>query len=314
MTIYNRIDYSNPKHWLSLPDSINKQADVFYLYPTAWIKCNTSEPDICEINNASMLEGSEITLKSQAFAFESSCNIFAPFYRQASIECFLESTDKIRDVFLRAPLPDATGAFEYYTKHLNNGRPFILAGHSQGSALLLSILARYMKEHAEVYERMIAAYIIGCPVTKPFLSKFSHLKIAESSEDTGVIISYNTEAPEIHGRNIAWLPESITINPITWTQEETHASKEQNLGSLIIDEQWNILESNVKNYADARVDRKRGVVVCNSVNPEILYFGNPLFPKGVYHSFDYPFYYNNLGENAAERIRSYLSKQKTRTD
>lgn len=314
MTKYNKIDYSNPKHWLSLPDSKDKQADVFYLYPTSWIKNNPSEPDICELDNPSLLEGSAITYKAQASAFETSCNIYAPYYRQASIECFLETTEKIRDVFLQAPLPDAIDAFEYYIKYFNNGRPFLLAGHSQGSALLLSILARYMKEHSGVYERMIAAYIIGCPVTKPFLSKFTHLKFAEGAEDTGVIISYNTEAPEIHGWNIAWLPESITINPITWTREETHASEEQNLGSLIIDEQWNILESNVKNYADARVDKKRGVVVCSTVNAEMLDFGNPLFPRGVYHSFDYPFYYYNLRENAAERIRSYFSKQKTRID
>ena len=314
MTKYNKIDYSNPKHWLSLPDFKDKQADVFYLYPTSWIKNNPSEPDICELDNPSLLEGSAITYKAQASAFETSCNIYAPYYRQASIECFLETTEKIRDVFLQAPLPDAIDAFEYYIKYLNNGRPFLLAGHSQGSAILLSILARYMKEHSGVYKRMIAAYIIGCPVTKPFLSKFTHLKFAEGADDTCVIISYNTEAPEIHGRNIAWLPESITINPITWTCEETHASEEQNLGSLIIDEQWNILESNVKNYADARVDKKRGVVVCSTVNAEMLDFGNPLFPRGVYHSFDYPFYYYNLRENAAERIRSYFSKQKTRID
>lgn len=310
MTKYNKIDYSNPKHWLSLPDSINKQADVFYLYPTAWVKYNVSEPDICEIDNPSLLEGTQITFKAQASVFENTCNIFSPYYRQAAIECLLGTTEKIREVFLRAPLPDATGAFEYYIKHLNNGRPFILAGHSQGSALLLSILARYMKENPDVYGRMIAAYIIGCPVTKPFLSKFAHLKFAEGADDTGVIISYNTEAPEVEGRNITWLPESLAINPITWTREETYAPKEMNFGSIIIDKQWNILESNVKNYADARVDRKRGVVVCRSVNPEDLYFGNPLFPKGVYHSFDYPFYYYNLRENAEIRIKSYISKQK----
>ena len=79
MTKYNKIDYSNPKHWLSLPDSKDKQADVFYLYPTSWIKNNSSEPDICELDNPSLLEGSAITYKAQASAFETSCNIYAPY-------------------------------------------------------------------------------------------------------------------------------------------------------------------------------------------------------------------------------------------
>lgn len=310
MALYKRIDYSNPRHWLSLPDSNDKEADVFYLYPTAWIKNNPSEPDICELDNPSLLEGAAITYKAQASAFETSCNIYTPYYRQASVEVFLKPINDIAQILLNVPIPDAVSAFNYYIKNYNNGRPFILAGHSQGSAILLYILVNYMKENPEVYKNMAAAYIIGCPVTEKLFLKYPHLKFAEGYDDTGVIISYNTEAPDVKGRNITLLPGAKAINPLSWTQEETIASERDNLGSLLINEKWEILKTGVKNYADARVDKKRGVVVCSTVNAELLDFGNPLFPRGVYHSFDYPFYYNNLRENAAERIRSYLMKQK----
>jgi len=36
--------------------------------------------------------------------------------------------------------------------------------------------------------------------------------------------------------------------------------------------------------------------------------GNQVFGKGVYHSFDYPFYYMNIRENATNRIENFLSK------
>ena len=39
------------------------------------------------------------------------------------------------------PRSDTFAALDYYFTHYNNGRPFILASHSQGSSMLRIILA-----------------------------------------------------------------------------------------------------------------------------------------------------------------------------
>ncbi len=299
-----QIDYGRSESWLARADITDKQADLFYLYPTAWIR--SGDEDICGIENESMLEGSAITYRAQATAFETSCNIFSPYYRQVSVEAFLRPVSEIGELLMRATIPDALAAFSYYIERLNGGRPFILAGHSQGSAVLLYLLVNFMRENPEVYKRMIAAYIIGCPVTEELLRKYPHLKFAEGADDTGVIISYNTEAERVEGRNIAMLPGAAVINPISWTRSERRASERENLGSLVIDEKWVVQEDCVKNYADARVDKSRGVVVCSTVDAGKVDFGNPIFPRGVYHSFDYPFYYYNLRRNAEDRVRGYF--------
>ena len=65
----------------------------------------------------------------------------------------------------------------------------------------------------------------------------------------------------------------------------------------------------VKDFADARVDTGRGVVICSTCPVDELAPGNALFPKGVFHTFDYPFYYFSIRENAAERSSSFLAKQ-----
>ena len=65
----------------------------------------------------------------------------------------------------------------------------------------------------------------------------------------------------------------------------------------------------LKNYADARVDIARGVVICSTVDVNKLSSGNKVFPKGVYHHYDYLFYYYNLRENAAARTNSFLGGQ-----
>ncbi len=302
-------DYSLSKYWLSLPASTDKKADIFYVYPTAWSKLKKSESDICDIDNQLMLEGSKITFNAQATAFETTGNIYSPYYRQADISCFTDLSIEGRDSVVGGiPASDVISAFDYYIKNYNKGRPFILAGHSQGSNVLLFLLSKYMKDNPKVYERMIAAYVIGYSVTKDYLAKNPHLKFAENSDDTGVIVSYNTEAPGVTGKNIVLLPGTIAINPINWSREENPASADENLGSLIIDDVWNVKERNVKNFADARVDKNRGAVICSTADAEKLAPANETFPRGVYHSYDYPFYYYNLRENAERRTEAYFRK------
>ena len=128
-------------------------------------------------------------------------------------------------------------AFDYYIKHLNNGRPFILAGHSQGSNLLANMLSGYMKKNPDLYKRMVAAYVIGYSITSEYLEQNPQLKFATGPNDTGVIISYNTEAPVMHVTNPVTMPGGVAINPITWTTSEELATAQQNLGGISVNPQ-----------------------------------------------------------------------------
>jgi len=302
-----RVDYSQAEHWLSLPLSVEKEVDVFYLYPTAWQKVDQNEPNICAINNPSMIEGSNSAFVSQATAFETVGNIYAPYYRQADAVYTLNLPLEEQDSIIGGmPKTDVFTAFDYYIKNHNNGRPFILAGHSQGSNVLIYLLSEYMKENPKVYARMIAAYVIGYSITEDYLTKNPHLKFAEGPDDTGVIISYNTEAPEVQGNNPVILPGAIVINPINWTREETLATAQDSLGSILPNTEGKYVT--VKNYADARVDKDRCALICSTAEVEKWSPGNVVFIKGIYHNYDYPFYYYNIRENAANRTKIFLNK------
>jgi len=296
-------DYSVASHWLSMPAVTDKTVDVFYLYPTAWRKVNPAdptEPNICEVDNASMLLGSKSAFARQATAFETVANIFAPYYRQADAAYTLGLAETEQEKVIAAePSIDGLAAFDYYIKYKNNGRPFILAGHSQGSNVLLNLLSEYMAKNPDVYKRMIAAYVIGYSVTNTYLAKNPHLKFAQGADDTGVIISYNTQSPDLAaGKNPVVLPGALVINPITWTTSSVLADKSMGLGSFMpVD---GVLVK-VQQYADAQVDAAKGALI-TTANPTGLQLG---FGPGVYHSYDYPFYYFNLRENAANRISNY---------
>jgi hypothetical protein len=295
-------DYSVPAHWLSLPAAIDKEVDVFYLYPTAWSSSNPN-PQICAINEPSMLVQAPAAFARQATAFETVGNIYAPYYRQDNSS----SIDRWNTI-AGIPTLDATAAFDYYIRHYNNDRPFILLGHSQGATVMTNLLSGYLRDHPFVHRRMIAAYVIGSPITTAYLADNPHLRFAEGPDDTGVIISYNTEAPDVNPANnpVLYGMVGLVINPITWTRDETPATTAQGLGSIMPNHALQFVP--VPQYADARIDLAKGVLICTSANEEELAPITASFGRGVYHSFDIPFYYFNLRANAANRVNKFFNR------
>ena len=302
-------DYSLDDNWMRLPSQTNKSTDVFYLYPTAWGAGEDKLP-VSSIDNKEMRIGAKYSYEAAGNVFEHIGNLYIPYYRQLDAEFILsKKPDEYLKYIRGIPKADVTAAFDYFIKNYNQGRPFIIAGYSQGAMLIKELLFDYMKSHPEVYERMVAAYVIGFSVTKKELKQNPHLKFAEGADDTGVIISYNTEAPKIDGKNYTVLDGSIAINPINWSRDEKPASASENLGSYI---QTVFGYDKLMNIADAKVNLKRGTVICSTVEAEkYSSTGGPFrdyFPLGVYHTYDISFYYYNLIQNAENRIQNFLKK------
>ena len=213
------------------------------------------------------------------------------------------------------PYTDITAALDYYFENRNGGRPFILAGHSQGSAMVLLLLRTYFKEHPEYYARMVAAYTIGYSVTNDYLEVNAHLKFTTGETDTGVIIAWNTEGPEnvkTNARNIVVLPGTRSINPLNWKLDETYAPASMNLGSIIEDPKTG--ETSIGDVgADAQINLARGVVVTNAktapMPEEAARIGASFFGPDGRHANDYTYYYNNIKVNVAKRVAAYMANR-----
>lgn len=57
------------------------------------------------------------------------------------------------------------------------------------------------------------------------------------------------------------------------------------------------------------VDTEKGVLICSTVDVDTWAPGHSVFPKGVFHTFDYQFYYYNIRENAANRAKQFFNNQ-----
>lgn len=296
-------DYSVADNWLYVSGTKpTKPVDVFFAYPTTY----SGNENYCAVTNEGMRAGARDIRNKYATVFEEEANLYMPYYRQMSATYALTLSPEKQDEVMRAiPGADVISAFKYYLEYYSDGRPFMLAGHSQGSNSLLYVL-EYIKDEPQLLDRLVCAYIIGYSVTTDFLAANVPLTFATGRTDLGVIVSWNTESPGVTDENPVVEPGAQSINPITWTTEETHANESLSLGARL-ETSPGVFEK-VEHFADAQVDHSRGVIICSTVNPEDYKIPVPIFPLGVLHGCDYPFYYYDIQQNVADRIDAYFSR------
>ncbi len=314
------LDYSQKANWYQIPE-VTKEFDTFYVYATEYIMTSMAEgaPEYADMENAEMLEGAAAEYMLHATAYADSTNVFMPYYRQVGLRYagVVWKRDGIFDASVAGmPYGDIVAALDYYFEHYNNGRPFIIAGHSQGSAIIKMVLKKYFVEHPDYYKRMIAAYPIGYAFTKDEFKTYPHMKFATGECDTGVIITWNTEGPknrEVNADTCVLQPGSMSINPLNWKLDDTYAPASMNLGSLFPNKDTGELE--IQNVgADAQVFPDRGVVVTHAMGEKMTeeaakvaaeFFG----PDGR-HGEDYALFYCNIKDNVAKRISAYIANRK----
>ena len=184
--------------------------------------------------------------------------------------------------------------------------------------MLKIALRDYFLEHTDYLERMVAAYVIGFSITPDDLEANPALKFAEGADDTGVIVSWNTEGPgNKNEKNAVVLENAISINPLNWKRDDTYAPASENLGDHIPIMNPGSLEAlgfdkHEPGLADAQIDLERGTVVCTALKDQ---FAKPLVPEMGYifgheslHLVDYSAYWDNIRENVNRRIDAFLNK------
>ena len=146
-------------------------------------------------------------------------NYFSPYYRQVTMETY--TNDSLVDARMPLAYSDVREAFKYYLEHYNQGRPFILAGFSQGAMAVVDLLKTM---DGETYSRLVAAYVIGYKVTNEDVAATTHLQPAEDSADLGVTICYNSVRDNGCALPILSNGNCMAINPVNWRTDASPAT------------------------------------------------------------------------------------------
>ncbi len=304
-------DYSKAEHWASLPDKQDAadwvpansglknnqdsaQVDVFYIHPTTDLTgfSGNASLDDQRVNKAT----DEFPIQYQASVFNGSCKIYAPRYRQAVLNNFFKKNTESAQQAFDTAYKDIKDAFEYYLKHYNNGRPIIIAGHSQGSKHAQHLLQDFF-DGTPLQKQLVEAYIIGYPTKQ---EQFIFLKVSEKADTFGGYISYCTFGQDA---KIDWMKEynnAVVVNPLSWKTDKIFVSAKENKGSL--DRQTDKIITNV-------CGAKCSNGILEIQKPESGHFTSLGFKN--YHLHDYGLFYINIRQNVALRIQKYMENQKT---
>lgn len=297
------VDYSQIENWAYYAEGEGKQADLFLICPT--VDMGKNENYNMSMDDTATKESFVGALNMERGIYEDSAIMYAPYYRQMTFPVY-SMTEEEMQPYLEIAYRDVAAAFEYYFEHCNNGRPIILAGFSQGSQLLLMLMKEYFDD-PKYSEKLIAAYCIGWRITEEEIAQYPQLKMAQGEDDTGVIISFNSEAESVEESLI--VPnggKTLGINPLNWKTDSTPADKSLNKGACFTRYSGEI-KKEIAQLTGAYLDEERGTLRVTDVSPSD--YSNSLFPEGVYHLYDYQFFFRNLQENVAVRLERFLQKK-----
>jgi hypothetical protein len=290
-------DYSSPKSWAVLPkDHLPFAVDVFFVHPTTY---NGDENWNQSLEGETADRKVQGVMSGQAGVFSTSACLYAPYYRQANLAVLHTPENSPERKSLDTAYSDVEAAFDTYMTTWNRGRPFILAGHSQGSQHLLRLMERRLGD-PETAKRLVAAYIIGWSVTRDDLARHPHLKMAETPDQTGCIVSYNTQGPN-PGYSIV-REGAVAVNPLTMTITGEPAEAGLNLGALFCDGKG---VREISHYTGGQTINGAFVIPAPSNVKDLDAIQIPEF----YHPYDYAFFFRNLQKNAELRTKKYLDSR-----
>lgn len=300
-------DYSKPESWAAHPDrkdsadaivpgsgftdvQATSPVDVFFIHPTIY---NSDKGWNASLQDASLMaQIQKSTLRYQASIFNGVGRVYAPHYREATLGTFYQKDKRNLASALGVAYSDVRNSFEYYLAHENEGRPIIIATHSQGTVHGIRLMREFF-DGKDLGRQLVAAYLPGWMVP---VDTFKVLRPCASPAETGCVCSWLTFQ---EGFLPEWFDTThalVTVNPVTWQNDHVRAQQSAAKGAVL----W-------------KFDLHPGIVDPVALNgavwihkPDIP--GKWLYTSKNYHTGDYNLFYQDVRENAVLRRDAFLQK------
>jgi DUF3089 family protein len=324
-------DYSLAASWGALPDRADAadvvpnaevqdrqataEVDVFFVHPTTFFGTAGWNQSLDDTSTNQLTD--TFVLRGQASVFNGCCRIYAPRYRQATIYSFMDGSGSGKAA-LQLAYEDVERAFDYFIEHYNQGRPFILASHSQGSVHVRTLLERRITGTA-LRERLVAAYPIGFGINREEMAKaVPDVPVCESAEQIGCVVTWNAVGPKAQ----PWGDprKNICVNPLTWRADGAAAEASLNLGGVAYPGTFEGTLADVKgvpeDFIAAKPVLETAVADAQCVDGMLLvkeihsknYAARPM-GRDNYHIYDYNLFHMNLRRNVEQRVAAYLQSR-----
>ena len=280
-------DYKNADMWVChLNDKNGEGADVFYI-PSTWeYDWTTSNGVLCryaDVSNEQHCSNMAIEMNKVAEYMAEDNNFYSPYYRHITLNTWATlDEDYITRQYESVSLTDVKHAFDHFIKNWNKGRPFVLAGFSQGGKSVVELM-KYMPKDIRKY--MVAAYVLGYKVTPNDVAVAPWIVAAKGASDVGVTICYNSVSDVKYIKPVISSPAVMCINPVNWRTDSTSAILNDSI-TVTLNTEHNVLV----------LDGYDGSHLPNILN---------ILNVGDYHSIEPWLYDQSLRANIKQRIKAF---------
>ncbi|GAA3885928.1 DUF3089 domain-containing protein [Sphingomonas limnosediminicola] len=297
---------NDPSRWL--PDGMGQDrtgdAAIFYIHPTTYLDRDRWNAPVDAGRDTGFR--TNLFVQSQGSAFNAAGEVWAPRYRQAAFGAFLlDSADAKKALDLA--YSDVSAAFDQFVKEAGD-RPIILAGHSQG-ALHLERLLKDKIAGKPIASRIVAAYVIGWPVSTTADAPALGLPPCRTDLQTGCILSWLSFADPANPELVLNSYEKssgfsgaerrrqdlLCVNPISGSRNGT-ATPDLNPGTLV--PSGNLMSASLLPGAvGAHCDK--GLLLLDGKIPAL---GRYVLPGNNYHVYDYALFWGAIRRDAERRL------------
>ena len=323
-------DYAQASSWAALPTKPSpadfvpegvaptpgdRGVDVFFIHPTGYMHAYDWNSPLDP--NSMTEENTKWMMANQASAYNSCCNVYAPRYREASIFRYMGAPEDIAEKAMDFAYADVERAFQYFLDHYSNGRPFIIASHSQGTGHGLRLVQQKI-DGTPLAQRMVAAYLIGNRISDKDVAALHTVHACNGPTDTGCIIHWATFG-DGGGPDAGAFPDKLLcVNPLSWLRDGPRAPASEHKGGVPQSGRFSIqmwgadvakgiefkpLGAPVKNWTWAECRNGLLYVADQAGGP----FGALSLGNKNYHGLDYPLFQMDIRENVQARVAAYLA-------
>jgi hypothetical protein len=283
---------------------------VFFIHPTSYLNRSSWNAPLANGGDPEAERVARIFVRGMASPFNGAYEIWAPRYRQATFGAFLTDQPEGKQA-IDAAYADVREAWRYFLSSVDPDTPIVLAGHSQGSLHLKRLLAEEVRG-LPVAGRLVAAYVIGWPISVAHDLPALGFPACASPDQTGCVISWASFAepaepasllaayartPALDGETPGDSP-ILCSNPLTG-QTGGSAPASANLGTLVPEDSME-KGALVPALVPARCDA-RGLLLIGPP-PEM---GSYVLPGNNYHVYDIPLFWANTKADVARRVDAW---------
>ncbi len=280
-------------------ETLDSSVDVFFLHPTSFIKDARNAALNADLRDTVVNKQTDLIMLMQASVFNNCARIFAPRYRQAHLKAYFAPQSMASQKAFDLAYQDLKTAFQYYLDHWNNGRPIIIASHSQGAMHAIRLVKEFF-DGKPLQHQLVCAYIVGWQIKK---DDFTSVPVCNSPGATGCYVGWRTyQQGETDFVVNFEKGNSVCVNPLSWSTSYAPVPKEFHKGAYAFDSVKYCTQC-ISAQIDS-VHRVLWVQLPEKAGKKYSHFKN-------LHVGDYNLFYFDIRENAAEKIKSYWKGSKT---